>query len=448
VRTSTKMGVINRRWHFVDELATPVMEQVDGKQTSWVQIMRTGNWQHPEYGRFSITPADIQQFIETFESGARGIELAVDSEHQPERGAAGWIKKLEARDGGSELWAFVEWTEWGVELVEKGLFRYISPEFDFKYKDPETGQVTENVLFGVALTNRPFLKGMEPVLLSERAAGPVFREEEKSVEKSVELGELLEAVKSRDLMEKAGKMIADAHSVLMTAGDLISQHMQNAELSDEDRAKKVTAVLKDLPDALLQLIKGTDKVKASEALVELVETAAQQRKEADMSGTGNGAPAAGEQGQQVSLSEHIALKEEVKRLSQVATAATQKAEQAEAKLKDQDADKSVESAIRAGKVTPAMKDWAKSYALSDPSGFAKFIETASVVVELGERGSGGEGQPSTEGLTASEQIEEKVKKLREANPSMKYSDAYGQVVRENPLLWEKHREATGKGVRG
>lgn len=49
-----------------------------------------------------------------------------------------------------------------------------------------------------------------------------------------------------------------------------------------------------------------------------------------------------------------------------------------------DADEAVTLALRAGKITPAQKAWAETYALSDPKGFAAFVEKAPQVIPLGE----------------------------------------------------------------
>lgn len=48
-----------------------------------------------------------------------------------------------------------------------------------------------------------------------------------------------------------------------------------------------------------------------------------------------------------------------------------------------DANEAVTMALKAGKITPAQKDWAQSYALSDPKGFGSFVEKAPQVVPMG-----------------------------------------------------------------
>lgn len=54
------------------------------------------------------------------------------------------------------------------------------------------------------------------------------------------------------------------------------------------------------------------------------------------------------------------------------------------------ANDAVELALKDGKITPAQKEWAESYALSDPKGFAAFVEKAPKVVPMGEVVTGAE----------------------------------------------------------
>lgn len=54
------------------------------------------------------------------------------------------------------------------------------------------------------------------------------------------------------------------------------------------------------------------------------------------------------------------------------------------KIANDDAEKSVVVALKAGKISTAQKEWAKEYALKDPQGFDKFVEKAPQVVPLDE----------------------------------------------------------------
>lgn len=97
------------------------------------------------------------QIIATFEE--IGLDLVIDYNHQTlyteKNGqpapAAGWITALEY-EAGRGLWATVNWTEDGREVIAKREYRYISPVFPF---DPDTGDAL--FLHSVALTNTPAL---------------------------------------------------------------------------------------------------------------------------------------------------------------------------------------------------------------------------------------------------------------------------------------------------
>lgn len=89
----------------------------------------------------------------------------------------------------------------------------------------------------------------------------------------------------------------------------------------------------------------------------------------------------------VSLAEYTATKNEVTKLQEAIA------------LKERD--ERVGKAISAGKITPAQKEWADKYALSDPKGFDAFIASAPKVIDLGEKGTKG-GEPEDAELTEAE----------------------------------------------
>lgn len=142
----------------------------DGKATSQVQIAKTGAFTDPRYGKFTITLRDFSKWIANFNLLSKGegrLGLPVDVDHSPEkRGdteAAGWVTSLRIK--GSELWASVDWTSLGQELVRDRRYAYLSPSYVADYKD-ENGKSHGTALQGVALTNRPFLS-MATVSLSQ-----------------------------------------------------------------------------------------------------------------------------------------------------------------------------------------------------------------------------------------------------------------------------------------
>ena len=172
-----------------EDMLTPAPSGMQYSSTSIVEILRTGEWVHPVYGDIKITEKSIDGFNASFYNNVRGVDLAVDQEHKPEEGAEGWFKKLwkipHPDDDGFSLMAEIQWTWRGEQLIREGIYRYFSADFDFEWTDPETGQKYKNVLFGGALTNRPFIKHMEPIILSEgiiETLGFVFREQTKGAQ--------------------------------------------------------------------------------------------------------------------------------------------------------------------------------------------------------------------------------------------------------------------------
>jgi len=136
---------------------------------SEIEMLQAGEWEHPQYGVIAISEQDIDKFIQNFNDKVRKVDIAIDQEHMPEKGAAGWVRTMNKvfEDGKARLKATVEWTALGIQLLKDGVFKYFSPEFDFAYEDMETHEEFQNVLLGGALTNRPYFKSLAPVALSE-----------------------------------------------------------------------------------------------------------------------------------------------------------------------------------------------------------------------------------------------------------------------------------------
>jgi len=118
---------------------------------SEIQILKKGEWDHPAYGRVKIDEKIMKEMMTNFNKDIRAHShkegLPVDEEHFSSKGAVGWSK--------------------GRQAIEDKIYKFFSPEFYFKYEDPETRRMHNNVLIGGALTNRPYFKGLKPVVLSE-----------------------------------------------------------------------------------------------------------------------------------------------------------------------------------------------------------------------------------------------------------------------------------------
>lgn len=139
-------------------------------RTGWIDIAGPGEWKgHPE-GPFTLDRAAFESCIAAFEAQANPI--VVDYDHasmrvNPDGGApaAGWVQKLEIR--GDRLFGLVEWTPRAAAGIRNGEHRFCSGVFDFAPVDRVTGESnTVCVMDSVALTNRPFIDGQQPIALT------------------------------------------------------------------------------------------------------------------------------------------------------------------------------------------------------------------------------------------------------------------------------------------
>lgn len=129
-----------------------------------IQVIRTGQFHHPTYGKFEITKNHLLAFKANFDARVRGVDIALDYGHNSEGEAAAWFKSIELSDDGQELWAVPEWTPDGAASVLAKKFRYVSADFNFDYQDNETLKKHGPTLLGAGLTNRPVVKGQAPVI--------------------------------------------------------------------------------------------------------------------------------------------------------------------------------------------------------------------------------------------------------------------------------------------
>ena len=222
---------------------------------SEVQVLRIGKFNHPTYGLFEITKNTLSEMKANFDANVRGLDMSFDYFHDSEKEASAWVNSLELRENGNELWALVEWTPKAqTKLMEREL-RYFSPDFSFKWTDPEKGMSYNNVLFGGGLTNRPFVKEMKAIVATENK-GDFMNELEKAQSLIKEL-EARNVKLSEDMKEVEKKMAAMPAMPEMPAADKV------AELETQ-----IAALQAELAKAKGDMeLMSADKVKADEAKV-------------------------------------------------------------------------------------------------------------------------------------------------------------------------------------
>jgi len=179
-------------------LATTKTDTADAPR-SWIQLAKTGTFHSSRYGKFSITRDDLAQMLHNFRNvtPAAPTELPIDYDHlsmdpkQPGDGkAAGWLKRVELRADGEELWGEVEWTPEAADLITNRAYRFVSPSFvkDHTHKD---GRKIGTTLLAAAITNHPFLEGMQALTLySFSAMGDLALVETPTTAAPVHLAEL------------------------------------------------------------------------------------------------------------------------------------------------------------------------------------------------------------------------------------------------------------------
>lgn len=255
----------------------------------------------------------------------RGVDLVIDYEHQTLTGeqapAAGWVKELFLDDG--HIKARVEWTPRAKQYLENKEYRYHSPVITVRKSDNKAMG-----LHSIALTNTPAIEHVEAIVNSLNFEGGQNTMDLKELAKLLGLGEDATA---EQVMEALKGCLAENKS------------------------------LKEAAEAGKQQPEGGDKVVANKAVCELL-------------GLKAGAPAEDVTAKIMELKngtiDGVNVLAELKALKQQAA--------------QRDADEAVSLALKAGKITPAQRDWAQGYALSDPKGFAAFVEKAPQVVPMGE----------------------------------------------------------------
>ena len=275
-------------------------------------------------GDFEVDDRDIAGIIRQFK--ARRLDLVIDYEHQTlsdvQAPAAGWIKDL--YPGEDALMARVEWTKKGREYIANKEYRYLSPVVLVKKADQHAA-----VFHSAALTNTPAITGMFAIINSDALS--IEEEEEPRMELSalIELLGLEEGTAEEDVLKRIKELTQQA-----------AEEGQGGQEGKEGPAKEGTQLVAN--KTVLDLLGLPEDGRTEDVTARIM------------------AFKAGDS----------ALQRRVAELEQ--QAASQKAEEL------------VGLAMKDGKLSPAQKEWAVAYALSDPKGFAKFVEKAPVVVPMGK----------------------------------------------------------------
>ncbi len=162
-----------------------------------IPLAVTGRWVRGSE-QFSISPEDLRAIARNFRDRLNG-EINVDYDHaseMPEVAAggpipsAGRIVKLDSPEPHSGLgirgsglapagpsrfilWGWYEPTPRARQLIQDREYRYISPAIDWTARNKRSGKPQGATLTSVALTNRPFLEELPQIQLSDPSYQPL-----------------------------------------------------------------------------------------------------------------------------------------------------------------------------------------------------------------------------------------------------------------------------------
>lgn len=416
----------------------PLVFQVDlrtfaenGEMPKEIQVLPVGEWSHPVYGPIKITREDVSEFKENFDKGLRrDIPITEGHESFDEKPAVGWFVELIDR-GANGLFATVEWTSKGKTLLAEKAYKYFSPEFYSEYEDPETRAIYENVLVGGALTNKPYFKELEAVVLSEQI-----------IKKQLNFSDM-------DLQAILAKKVED-----------LSQEEKNflrenkGQLNDEQLASFGSVFEDEKPNEEKPAETPEEKPEEEETPAEKsaeapVETIAEAPTETPAEETPAEAPVETPAGDPVNASEFKMNEKgmvemtpaQAKALATKANAgyeASEKLRKAEVKTFS---DKLIFSAQNAkGKILPKHEQKVFSFMLGLTEAQRKtFAEIVDSIPNNGQMFSEqGSGQ-AVEGSAFSE-IDSKAKKLMSENAGLNYADAVNKVCSEDKELAARYEK--------
>jgi hypothetical protein len=382
------------------DLASLQLDDSGEAQRRWIQAMPLGKYNHPVYGEIEITPDKVQQFAQNVKDGVRNTELDIDYDHKAYNGeAAGWVKDAEARPDG--LWILIEWTKKAAGLLKDKAYRYFSPEFADEWEHPKDGTKYKNVLNGGAITNRPFLKDILPINMSElfTSTGAPTAPSAPAPQPIPSEGGHMDPKKLREALG----LQEDASDA-----DVVAKLAEGLNPTPPAPTPPVAPPPTTLPTptepsspadvaALLRQLSDVDGNPAIKALTDLVKA------------------------QQNQLAEVVQQR---------------KVERIDRQLADLDAGKKFA-------VPPAVKDQLRDILLRSPEELGQqvlsaYTETLKLgVIDLGERGwqrRGDDKSPTQMYLTAIDEM------MSKPGNKMSYAEATARVAAENPQLAAQYRE--------
>lgn len=380
-------------------IATHSVLLADGPAPEWIEVIPPGTFAGYD-GRGPWHNEDPQAVIDaTMSDISRRMKagLPVDFDHATDFAAPegrpapsyAWMKAFEVRNGA--IWAQVEWTAEGAAAVEGKHYRYFSPVFQY---DPDTSAVT--CLMRGALTNNPNLE-----LTAIAAADPSAISANDEGEQGMDLDKVVAALK------KTFPKMSDKQILQMALNAL-----EQADDGDGDIGDAVDGSTNDAGDGMMG--RG-DGYETEEMCLQRHAAAAQKRKADNVTETAEQkAQREAKEATEIQTARVVARAVAAARGNRATPNATEKGiashpmvrqmatEISELKKREQqrDADIAVNAALKDGKITPALKEWATNLYMESPKLFKEHMAKAPTL-HLEEDGSFRGAPPGATGSSLS-----------------------------------------------
>jgi len=366
-----------------------------GAPPEWVHLMPLGVSFQGRDGRGPYSLPDVQaaqSVIAATLAYQSGADIPIDYDHQllwsRQNGqpapASGWIKEFQARADG--IWGRVEWTPRAAELLRDKEYRYLSPVF----MHDQAGSVTR--LAFAALSNIPNLElaalasqlpgGEPPVLKLEdflKQLAGVFKLSAGSTAEAV----AAHAQKLVDALAGLAKAVGLPDNSTM---EQLTAHAQKLAGGMAGLARAMglpaTATVEQLAEHAQKLMGGMANLAKAmgqpegSTMEQLAAHAQAMAKPGEQLAGGPPDPS-----QYVPMSQFNLVNDRLKKIEGERVAGL------------------VEEAIKGGKIPPANRDWAMTYASQDEAGFKKMLEGMPAILAPGQSGPAG-APPGKDGLSA------------------------------------------------
>ena len=277
---------------------------------------------HSQKGDFLVDDESVELIQKQFKN--RKVDLVIDYEHQTlkdvQAPAGGWIEDI--YKGKDAVVAKVRWTDRAKEYLKNLEYRYLSPVVITRKSDRRA-----IALHSAALTNTPAIDGMFALVNTMDLDD--FEEDKEDVQMDMKKLAALLGLPESATEEDVEKALAAAKAAM------------EANKTAEGKPDGGSGDTVPVANSVILSMLGLDGEAKTEDVAAAIMTLKAGHPDEDIR----------------------ALKQE---------------------LEQRAAQELVQTALKAGKITAAQKEWAQAYALSDKEGFQRFAEKAPVVVPVGK----------------------------------------------------------------